>query len=504
MLGSNVVLLYTGIDTLIFVETNSGFRNIDSFIDLILADVTIPTRRPTMDKTSTSNDGGIILDSFGQQILPIYTQICLCFPINDPQAYPRVIETLNTALERLHVQFPWLAGRVVNEGATASSTGVFKIKTIGEAPRLVVKDLREDSSFPSMEALQLARFPINALDEVIVAPRKTQISADDSAGPKVLLVQANLIKGGLILTFLGQHQAMDGIGQDQVIRLFSKACRNEAFTTEELSTCNLTSTSDTIPLLDPPHDLQVPPTVSTYQLVTLQTSYGLNPPPCSWAYFSFNKSSLQPLKSNAAQTCPPGSAFISTDDALSAFIWKSITSIRLSRLEATTPSTFARAVDVRHMLGISGMHPGFVQNMTYNTFTFQELLGMPLGVLASHLRSRIDPKTSTLAHDTRALATLLTRSEDRSCVSFAASLKSTSDIFFSSWVKMGAYEYDFGGVLGRAEAVRRTRSHVTEGLMYLMPKTPDGEVGLVACLSDVDMLALRRDGEFGRFAEFIG
>jgi hypothetical protein len=40
--------------------------------------------------------------------------------------------------------------------------------------------------------------------------------------------------------------------------------------------------------------------------------------------------------------------------------------------------------------------------------------------------------------------------------------------------------------------------------MYLMPKTPDGEVGLVACLSDVDMLALRRDGEFGGFAEFIG
>lgn len=77
-------------------------------------------------------------------------------------------------------------------------------------------------------------------------------------------------------------------------------------------------------------------------------------------------------------------------------------------------------------------------------------------------------------------------------------------MFFSSWVKMGAYEYDFGGGLGRAEAVRRSRSHVTEGLMYLMPKTRGGEVGLVACLSEVDMLALRGDGEFARFAEFVG
>jgi hypothetical protein len=455
-----------------------------------------------MDGSSTSDDGGVILDSFGQQILPIYTQICLCFPIDEPQAYPRVVETLETALEKLHVQFPWLAGRVVNEGATASSTGVFKIKTVGEAPRLVVKDLREDSSFPSMDALRLARFPINALDESIVAPRKTRINADYSAAPEVLLVQANLIKGGLILTFLGQHQAMDGIGQDQIIRLFSKACRTEAFTDKELLICNLTTASDTIPLLEASNEL--PPTVSTHQLTTPQSSYGLNPPPCSWAYFSFSKSSLETLKSNATQTCPPGSPFISTDDALSAFIWKSITSVRLSRLDTTTPSTFARAVDVRQMLGISAMHPGFVQNMTYNTFTFGELLSMPLGVLASHLRSKIAPKTSTLVHDTRALATLLATSEDRSCVSFAASLRSTSDIFFSSWVKMGVYEYDFGGVLGRAEAVRRSRSHVTEGLMYLMPRSREGEVGLVVCLSEVDMLALRGDGEFGRFAEWVG
>jgi hypothetical protein len=69
---------------------------------------------------------------------------------------------------------------------------------------------------------------------------------------------------------------------------------------------------------------------------------------------------------------------------------------------------------------------------------------------------------------------------------------------------MGVYEYDFGGVLGRAEAVRRSRSHVTEGLMYLMPRSREGEVGLVVCLSEVDMLALRGDGEFGRFAEWVG
>jgi len=456
-----------------------------------------------MDKPSTTQDDGIILDSFGQQILPIYTQICFCFSVDDAQSYPRVIETLETALEKVQEQFPWLAGRVVDEGATSCRTGVFKIKSLGEAPRLAVKDLRDDSSFPSMEALRLAKFPITALNEDIVAPRKTSISAGDLAGPEVFLVQATIINGGLILTFLGQHQAMDGIGQDHIIRLFSKACRHEAFTDEELSICNLTTTSATIPQLDPSHD--VPPTVSTYQIVdpNNQSTFGQNSAPCSWAYFSFNKTSLETLKSTASQTCPP-TTFISTDDALSAFIWKSITLARLPRLNPATPSTFARAVDVRALLSLPVLHPGFVQNMAYNTLTISDLLSMPLGVLAASLRSKIDPQTSTLAHDTRALATLLATSEDRRSVSFAALLKRTSDVFFSSWVKMGCYGYDFGQGLGRAEAVRRSRSHVTEGLAYLMPKTREGEVGLVVCLSEEDMLALRGDREFGRYAEYVG
>jgi hypothetical protein len=454
-----------------------------------------------VDESPTTNqEDGILLDNFGQQILPIYTQICFCFPVVDEQSYPRVIQTLETALEKLHAQFPWLAGRVVNEGATVSSTGVFKIKTIGQAPRLIVKDIRHDSSFPSMEALRRAGFPINAFDEDIVAPRKTRIGGGHVVGPEVLLVQATIINGGLLLTFLGQHQAMDGIGQDHVIRLFSKACRNEVCTDEEREVGNL-NTSNAIPLLDTSCDL--PPNVSDYQIINDQSSNGQNTAPaCSWTSFSFSKSSLQTLKSTAAQSSPTKS--VSTDDALSAFIWKSVTSARLPHLSPTTPSTFARAVDLRQLLAISHMHPGFVQNMTYNTFTVQELADMPLGILAASLRSRIDPETSTLAHDTRALATLLARSEDKSGISFAASIKRTSDIFFSSWAKMRAYEYDFGPLMGRAEAVRRTRSHITEGLMYLMPKSPEGEIGLVACLSDEDMAVLRTDSEFLRFADYVG
>jgi hypothetical protein len=456
-----------------------------------------------MEAPSTDQDGDITLDNFGQQILPIYTQICFGFAITDAQSYPCIIDTLEAALKRLYTQFPWLAGCVVNDEVTESSTGVFKIRIHKEKPRLFVKDLRYDSAFPSMEILRLKRFPIHALDEDFIAPRRTLIDSDDSSLPEVFLVQATQITGGLLLTFLAHHQATDGIGQDHIIRLFSNACRNKEFTEEERSVFSLAA-RNTIPLLEASSEL---PSTLNYQIVDKQSdlpsSTSQAVPDCTWAYFSFSQASLEILKSTAVQGCL--AKFISTDDALSAFIWKSVTAARLAHLPPTTTSTFARAVDVRSLLSISPLHPGFVQNMTYNTFTFQEVSDIPLGILASHLRSKVDPKTSTLTHDTRALATFLSRTADKSCVSFAATTKGASDIFFSSWAKMKSYEYDFGTELERAEVVRRTKSHkMTEGLMYLMPRSLSGEIGLVICLSEEDMAALRRNSEFLRFAEYVG
>jgi hypothetical protein len=456
-----------------------------------------------MDDPSTGRNEDILLDIFEQQILPIYTQICFGFPIADAQSYPRIISTLGTALERMYTQFPWLSGRVINEGATASSTGVFKIRIHKQIPHLCVKDFRHDSSFPSMEALRLTGFPINALDEDILAPRRTLVDAGDSSSSEVFLIQATLINGGLLLTFIGHHQAIDGIGQDQIIRLFSKACRKEEFTDEELEVVNLTA-GNTIPLLDTLDQL---PSNLKYQIIDKHIlpspTHTPSPPDCTWASFSFSKASLEVLKSTATNDSP--STFISTDDALSAFIWKSVTLARLAHLSPTTLSTFARAADVRRLLSISPLHPGFVQNMTYNKHTLQELTDMPLGLLASHLRSKIDPKSSTLAYDTRALATFLSRTTDKSSVSFAANTKGASDVFISSWAKMRSYEYDFGDDLGRAEVVKRTRSrNMTEGLMYLMPKSLSGEIGLVICLSKDDMEALRGNSEFAEFAEYVG
>ena len=91
---------------------------------------------------ATDHNDDILLDIFGQQTLPIYTQICFGFPVSDSQSYSHIVKTLEEALDKLYAHFPCLSGRVINEGATADNSGAFKIQTRVGKSRLLVEHLR--------------------------------------------------------------------------------------------------------------------------------------------------------------------------------------------------------------------------------------------------------------------------------------------------------------------------------------------------------------------------
>ncbi|ERF75265.1 hypothetical protein EPUS_00057 [Endocarpon pusillum Z07020] len=92
------------------------------------------------------------------------------------------------------------------------------------------------------------------LDESIIAPRNTLPGSSDDSAPDSAPVSrlANFITAALLLTIVGQHNTMDMTGQGHIIHLFSKACRNEQFTSEQLSCVNLGRRS-LIHLLDNSH-----------------------------------------------------------------------------------------------------------------------------------------------------------------------------------------------------------------------------------------------------------
>ena len=452
------------------------------------------------------------LDVFGQQPgINIYTQLCLCFPLADGSSDSVIINTLTRGLERLTASFPWLAGQVVNEGSCRGNSGVFKIKSLAKLPHLVVKDLRIGPSMPTLDGLRRTNFPFRMLDETIIAPCKTipRDSDESTSNSKpVFLVQANFITGGLLLTFVSQHQAMDMPAQGQVMRLFSKACRNEPFTNEELSSGNLPR-GNLIPLLD--NSYEQGPELA-HQIVKPtpphpkpnSSNEPTSSPKCTWTYFNFHPTSLTAIKSLATKTMTLPSGYISTDDALSAFIWQSVIRARLARSDPKSESTFARAIDARRYLDIPKAYPGLVQNMTYHTHTFENLAVAPLGRIASELRSALDPKTTNLGYITRALATFLSRTPDKGIVSVTAALDLSTDVMLSSWANLDCYNLDFNLGLGKPEAVRRPQFEPCESLIYLMPKTLDGEIAVGMCLRDEDLENLKADNDFTKYGEFIG
>lgn len=450
------------------------------------------------------------LDILGQQpLLRIYTQISLCFPVPDSSAQSATITTLQKGLERLSEALPWVAGQVVKEPGPEGSSGVFKIKHLDSTPRLVINDLRNDPSTPTMEDLRRAGFPMSMFDEDVVAPRRTLPGGPgyDPAGPEpVLLLQVNWIEGGLVLTVNGQHAAMDMTGQGEVIRLLSKACKGEPFTAEEVATQNLAR--DTIvPLLDDSYepgdelDEQVVPQQPLHtQPATLEDPS--TQPKVQWVYFSFNSKSLSELKAEADRSRDGSTPFISTDDALTALIWQAITKARLSRLKPDQKIKLSRAVDARSFVGVSKGYPGLLQTMTYNNETPQQLIAFPLGIIASRLRSELDAEK--VRFRVQGLATAMSRLADKSGFSFTALSNPNTDIMLSSWAKVGCWDLDFGLGLGKPECVRRPMFTPCEGLMYLMPRSLDGEISLGVSLRKDDIERLKADEGFIKYGKYIG
>lgn len=429
--------------------------------------------------------------------LNIYTQMAVVFAVQDDSSFSKISDTLSNGLKKLAEALPWVAGQVVNEGATEDNTGVFKLNPYKESPPLIVKDLRDDPSAPKFDSLKEAGFPFHMLDESVIAPRPTlPIDPALASEPEpVFIVQATYIAGGLILTFLGQHQVLDGTGQGQLIALLAKACRGESFTEEEVRTGNLTR-HDRIPLLD--HD--IPDADVTQWRITAAGAPLKESAKSHWALFNFPSASLAALKNYASESVPKG--YVTTDDALSALVWQSVTRIRAPRLDPKETCRFARAVDVRSCLGVAPTFPGLIQSMANSERQLDALINAPLGEIASLLRSAVDPKT--LAYETRALATALARTQDRRGWSFGGRMSFHRDVQLASWAKMDLYDLDYGSGLGLPESVRRPQFTTVESLAYLLPKDREGGVALAICLRDDDMDKLRADENFSKYGTYIG
>lgn len=127
----------------------------------------------------------------------------------------------------------------------------------------------------------------------------------------------------------------------------------------------------------------------------------------------------------------------------------------------------------------------------------------PLGDVAARLRMLLQ-RDDKIKHHVRAFATMLDRLDDKSQLVNGANLDLDRDVIFSSHANVACCQKSFGPVLGTPEAARRPRMGAAPSLLYLMPRDKEGNMVVAMCLREDDLMALRDDEEFLKFAEYIG
>ncbi|KAL3474831.1 hypothetical protein BJX99DRAFT_231065 [Aspergillus californicus] len=250
-----------------------------------------------------------------------------------------------------------------------------------------------------------------------------------------------------------------------------------------------------------------------------------------WSYFSFSPSSLATLKSQAMQSLPlevgaeteakKSGLYVSTDDALSAFIWKSLTLARLppsSNPRDTISTSLSRNVDVRQHLStpLPTTYPGFMTTSTSHTSPAPALLSSSLGSITLSLRKALQPRLLREKAISQALSIQQQQSQPQPQPPAQPPAQPAIrppqinlEVRLSSWSKESAlHNLSFGPGLGKPDAVRRPAftDGAREGLVYFLPRGIDGSVVVGVCLNNGDMRVLRGilcDGETGG-VEYIG
>lgn len=430
---------------------------------------------------------------FGQLCWDTYTAIILGFPDQPGTTRDDVLATLDKSALKLLEAYPSLAGQVTKTGQTATNSGKYEIVPYsphqGKSP-ILRKDCRE--LCPAYEYIAKADAPFTMLDGDILCPVKG-MGYQYEAGTElpVFIAQANFVEGGILLCVASMHNALDMNGQGTVLKMFAAAGRGEEYDLKLLAAGN--READTIvPLLKPGepsanHDVMLRP--STLNAAPRPQS---PPRPIEWHYWRFSAKQLEDLKKEASS----GRTWVSTNDALTAFLVQRLTSVRIreGRVANDEIVQLHRAVDSRSVLN-PPVQPGYLGHLVVTADTTwrsaQELAGASLADVAVESRDSLKQVDD---HYVRSLATLINKTEDKTTIFYGASAKPGRDFICSSWAQLHWLNAcDFGKGLGAPDFVRRARMSPVPDLSYIMPKNRNGDMFLATCLFHEDFVGLAND-----------
>lgn len=449
-----------------------------------------------------------IHDVIGQlPFLKSYTHFLLCFPLRNGLTKDSIVANLETATSKLVETFPWLAGKVINEGSGPGDSGLFRVvpcqKFAWRQSILKVKDCTD--LCPSFTDISKAQGPFSMLDGQVLAslPAFPQSYEDSESDPApVVLLQANFVQGGLLLDICAQHNFMDGGGLLHLLGLLATALRGEDFSRLVIEQGNrdrrniIPLLRADEPMLDHSHFRRTRPDPSIPKPAR---------DPSPWWAFRFPASKLAGLKALASppKGSNPAVPFVTTNDALSAFCWQRVTAVRLGRDPSLdgAMSRFCRAADARRPMGVPSQYMGHMVHVATTTLSMKEIEQGPLFTVAAALRKSLNDVND--AYGVRSFVTLIANTPDKATIGYTGTFNLDTDIGSSSMAHSDIWNAEFG-VLGKPDLVRRPNFPPLESDIYFWPHSPAGDIDALLCFNEDVLNDLKVDPEWNSYVEYIG
>jgi trichothecene 3-O-acetyltransferase len=400
---------------------------------------------------------------------------------------------------------------VPTSDVNATQAGLLELRPYadGEVEDFVVKDLRGDASIPSFAELKAQNFPNSAMDNEKLCYRGR---GGEWPVPGIRLttnmMQANLIKGGLLLNHLCFHSFNDGTSMWKLMQLFAEDVRRaQGLPIEKPAEI---PTADRAKLerssgqhvcanfgQDHPEWIHLPFTPDALPDGLTKALHHAH-------VFRFSPEAIKALK----EECSPANVrvlkgqpvpeFVSTNDVLTALLWRCVQRAEhpdASLFDDAKPSVVQVALDARRRAHIP-IHPHTMGNIVGYSASILPLKKVltedaSLADLACLIRMSV-AKCGKTYHDE--VAHYVENMEDVRRFAGTAFLDMPGpNVLQSNWSEFDYYNIEWGAAFGdRIKAVRFPAGGVCAGFQIIMPPPPGAPAGTVEVLADVSDAAWER------------
>ncbi|RAL00831.1 uncharacterized protein BO80DRAFT_425232 [Aspergillus ibericus CBS 121593] len=440
-----------------------------------------------------------------------YIRYVFTFPLANDYNLEEVAGVLKAGYTAATQRLPVIASEAIPD-PNARQGGVMKLQKVDESKdeAVLVNDMRTDA-FPSYADLRAQHFPVAAFDADTLC--RGDVWPTPGEPLPISLIQANFIQGGLILAWNILHMAGDGTSFQIWMQVWAEECRRaQGLDIGE---------SDVLPPVifeDRERTMRSsgrnpgrPEDHPEYIVLPVTPPAGIPPKMLSKNHraqvFYFSPEALSALKAEASPanaTEPTEVSWVSTNDALSALLWRTVMAVQwpLEQLEGDPVSLFNIALNGR-LRTDPPVHPDtlgcFLEYIGVSMPVRKMLGSASLADLAALIRQELQRLDGQFTDD---VITLIEGLDDIRKI-FPASLVDLPgfNCMLSSWIGFKLYDIDWGTLLGgHIESVRTPHVGIINGLQIVLPSPPEGGMEVVIGVADGCLERLLNDPLWTKYA----